>query len=315
MADLYERLGITRSADEAAIKKAYRNLAKKLHPDRNKDNPQAATRFSEVSAAYEILSDKEKRGQYDRGEIDEQGNPRFNGGGFDGFHHAGGRAGGNNGGGFGGFNFGGGGGADHGDFSDLFEGIFGGGRGQRGGGFGGKAAPKGSNNLYRLKVPFIDAATLHPQRITLGDGKTIDLKLPAGVEDGTQMRLAGKGQPGPGGAGDAIVTIDIQPHAFFQRKGDDITLNLPISLAEAVEGAKIKVPTAEGAVMVSVPAGSNSGKVLRLRGKGFHKKAGGRGDELITLMITLPENDSDLKQFVQGWAAKDKENPRTALGL
>lgn len=164
-------------------------------------------------------------------------------------------------------------------------------------------------------MPFVDAATLHPQRITLGDGKTIDLKLPAGVENGTQMRLAGKGQPGPGGAGDAIVTIDIQPHAFFQRKGDDITLNLPISLAEAVQGAKVKVPTAEGAVMVSVPAGASSGKVLRLRGKGFHKKSGGRGDELVTLMITIPENDSDLKQFVQKWGGKEAYNPRSALGL
>ncbi|AEH63270.1 DnaJ C-terminal domain-containing protein [Zymomonas mobilis] len=313
MADLYEKLGVTRNADEAAIKKAYRSLAKKYHPDHNKDNPQAAARFSEVSAAYDILSDKEKRAQYDRGEIDDQGNPRFNGGGFGGFQGGAGGGGRGGGGGFGGFNFGGGGG---GDFGDIFEGIFGGGggRSQRGG-FGGRAAPKGSNNLYRLKVPFVDAATLHPQRITLGDGKTIDLKLPAGVENGTQMRLAGKGQPGPGGAGDAIVTIDIQPHAFFQRKGDDITLNLPISLAEAVEGAKVKVPTAEGAVMVSVPAGASSGKVLRLRGKGFHKKSGGRGDELVTLMITIPENDSDLKQFVQKWGGKEAYNPRSALGL
>jgi DnaJ-class molecular chaperone len=158
---------------------------------------------------------------------------------------------------------------------------------------------------YRLAVNFTDAATLSPQRITLSDGKTIDLKLPAGVEDGTQMRLAGKGEEGPGGFGDAIVTIEIQPHRFYERVGDDIRLDLPISLSEAVLGGQIRVPTPDGAVMLTVPKGSSSGKVLRLKGRGFHK--------LVTLMVDLPVDDDALIEFVQGW--QDKGNPRGRMGV
>ena len=163
-------------------------------------------------------------------------------------------------------------------------------------------------------MPFVDAATLAPQRITLADGKTIDLKLPAGVESGTQMRLSGKGQPGPGGNGDAIVTIEVQPHRFFTRDGDDIRLDLPVSLSEAVLGASVRVPTADGAVMLTVPKGSSSGKTLRLKGKGFHKKGGGRGDQLVTLMVDLPVDDDALVEFVQGWKDRDR-NPRGNLGV
>ena len=307
-ADPYTLLGVSRTATEADIKKAYRKLAKELHPDRNTDNPKAAEKFSQVTSAYDLLSDKDKRARFDRGEIDGDGNPAapfgFGGGG---------------GGSQGGFraDFGG---EQAGDFSDLFEGLFGG-RGRAGGagggfagGFGRRPQPKGANVAYRLTVPFTDAATLAPQRITLADGKTIDLKLPAGVESGTQMRLSGKGQPGPGGNGDAIVTIEIQPHRFFTRDGDDIRIDLPISLSEAVLGASVRVPTADGAVMLTVPKGSTSGKTLRLKGRGFHKKGGGRGDQLVTLMVDLPVDDDALVEFVQGWKDNGR-NPRGNLGV
>ncbi|WP_066824991.1 DnaJ C-terminal domain-containing protein [Sphingomonas mali] len=307
-ADPYTLLGVSRTATEADIKKAYRKLAKELHPDRNTDNPKAAEKFSQVTSAYDLLSDKDKRARFDRGEIDGDGNPAAPFG-----YGAGG------GGPQGGFraDFGG---EQAGDFSDLFEGLFGG-RGRAGGagggfagGFGRRPQPKGANVAYRLTVPFTDAATLAPQRITLADGKTIDLKLPAGVESGTQMRLSGKGQPGPGGNGDAIVTIEVQPHRFFTRDGDDIRIDLPISLSEAVLGASVRVPTADGAVMLTVPKGSTSGKTLRLKGRGFHKKGGGRGDQLVTLMVDLPVDDDALVEFVQGWKDKDR-NPRGNLGV
>jgi DnaJ-class molecular chaperone len=163
-------------------------------------------------------------------------------------------------------------------------------------------------------VPFEDAASLKPQRITLSDGKTIDLKLRAGIESGTQMRLAGKGQAGPGGAGDAIVTVEIEPHRFFKREGDNVLLDLPVTLREAVEGGKVKVPTVDGPVMLNVPAGSSSGRVLRLKGKGFHRKSGDRGDQLVTLMIDIPADDAALRAFVEDWSTGDR-NPRAGLGV
>ncbi|WP_230483622.1 DnaJ C-terminal domain-containing protein [Sphingomonas sp. Leaf21] len=315
MADPYQTLGVSRTASEADIKKAYRKLAKELHPDRNKDNPKAAEKFSQVTNAYDLLNDKDKRARFDRGEIDGDGNPASPfgyGGGAGGFGGGGPRPGGA--GGFRQqFDFGG----EGADMSDIFEGMFGGaGRGGFSGGFGGggrRSAQKGATINYALKVPFIDAATLSPQRVTLGDGKTIDLKLPAGVENGTQMRLAGKGEPSPGGAGDAIVTIEVSPHGFFTRDGDDVRLDLPISLTEAVLGGQVKVPTVERPVMLTVPKGTTSGKTLRLKGKGFHRKSGGRGDQLITLIVDLPADDAELQRFAAEW--KDARNPRAAMGV
>lgn len=313
--DLYQKLGLQRGASEAEIKKAYRSLAKQLHPDRNTDNPHAAQRFADVTRAYDLLSDKDKRAQYDRGEIDEEGNPRMPfGGGFGG----GGRSsgGGPRPEGFDGFstNFG-----DAADLSDLFEGLFGGGQAGRGrGGFSSfgqrsQRPQKGADIAYRLKVAFVDAATLAPQRIKLGDGKTIDLKLPKGVEDGTRIRLAGKGEPGPGGTGDAIVTIAIAPHPFFTREGNDIRLRLPVTLKEAVLGAKVKVPTPEGPVMMTIPKGSSSGRVLRLKGRGFTAKNGVRGDELVTIEIQVPSGDTELETFAEKWDGGG--NPRASLGV
>ncbi|MBD8470182.1 DnaJ C-terminal domain-containing protein [Sphingomonas sp. CFBP 8765] len=310
MADPYKTLGVARDANEADIKKAYRKLAKELHPDRNKNNPKASEKFSQVTNAYDLLNDKDKRARFDRGEIDGDGNPAapfgFGGGG-------GGRP--QPGGGFRSEGYESGGP----DMSDIFEGLFGG--AQRGGGggfasgFGRRPQPKGENVAYRLQVPFVDAATLEPQRVTLSDGKTLDLKLPAGVESGTQMKLAGKGEQGPGGAGDAILTIDVQPHRFFTRDGDDVRIDLPISLAEAVLGGSIKAPTVEKPVMLTIPKGTTSGKTLRLKGKGFHKKTGGRGDQLVTLMIDIPADNKALADFVEGWAKSNTGNPRGAMGV
>ena len=303
MIDPYQALGIAKGANEKEIKSAYRKLAKELHPDKNKDNPKATERFSDVTRAYDLLLDKDKRAQFDRGEIDAEGNPTspfgYGGGGYQrgpaGQQHDFGNAGA--------------------DFGDIFEGLFGGG-GRSGGPFGRqRSAPpaKGANVAYRLKVEFVAAATLQKQRITLEDGKTIDLSLPKGVEEGTQMRLSGKGRPGPGGNGDAIVTIHINPHPFYERDGDNIILELPISLKEAVEGAKIKVPTVDGPVMLSIPAGSNSGKTLRLKDKGFHGKSGARGNQLVTLMITLPDKDEKLEEFAREW--NPQYNPRADMGV
>ena len=313
--DLYQRLGIKRSASEAEIKKAYRSLAKQLHPDRNKDNPKASERFSQITQAYDVLADKDKRARYDRGEIDEEGNPKFAG--YGGSGGGGGRPGGGFAGaapeGFpGGFDT-----SQAADLSDLFEGLFGGGQ-KRGGpdaGFGRRSAPpqKGADVAYRLKVPFVDAASLKPQRVTLAAGKSLDLKLPNGVEDGTKIRLSGQGEDGPGGKGDAIIQIEIAPHAFFTRDGSTVRLTLPVSLPEAVLGAKVKVPTPDGPVMLSVPKGSSSGKVMRLKERGFTDKAGKRGDVLVALAIDLPDDDAALQAFAAEWQGAG--NPRAALGV
>jgi DnaJ-class molecular chaperone len=317
--DLYARLGVKRGADDAEIKKAYRSLAKQLHPDRNKDNPKAAERFAQVTSAYDLLSDKDKRARYDRGEIDEEGNPKmpFGGGFGGGGSYGGARPGGGNGGGFEGFPGGGGFSGDTADLSDLFEGLFsrGGTRGAGASPFGRRQAPpaKGADVVYRLTVPFTDAATCEPQRVTLADGKTIDLKLPAGVEDGTKIRLAGKGERGPGGAGDAIITLALEPHRFFTREGTDVRLTLPVTLTEAVLGAKVKVPTPDGPVMLTVPKGSSSGKVLRIKGRGFTAKGGTRGDQLVTLAVDLPAGDPALERFAAEW--KGGGNPRAGLGV
>lgn len=317
-ADPYQTLGVARSADEAEIKKAYRKLAKELHPDRNKDDPKKAERFGQVTRAYDLLNDKNKRARFDRGEIDGEGNPAAPFG-------FGGQQGGF-GGGPGGFrqqDFGGG---ESVDFGDMFEGLFGGGRRGGGGGgggfaggfggFGRKQPPaKGANTAYRLAVSFADAVTLAPQRITLQDGKTIDLKLPAGVETGTQMRLTGKGAPGTGGPGDAIVTIEVQPHRYFKRDGDDVRIDLPITLSEAVLGGQVRAPTPGGAVMLTVAKGATSGKVLRLKGKGFHRKDKTRGDLLVTLIVDLPADDPELTAFVEKWQTQDQGNPRGKMDV
>ena len=316
MRDPYQVLGVTRAASEADIKKAYRKLAKENHPDRNADNPKKLEAFKEANAAYELLSDTEKKARFDRGEIGPDGNPTspFSGG----FRSGGARPGqdpfargGRSSAGGGGFDFGGGGPEDL--FAELFGGRspFGGGGGAGGGGF--RTPPqKGSDVAYRLVVPFEDAAALKPQRVTLRSGKTVELKLPAGLESGQQVRMAGQGEPGPAGPGDALVTLEIGRHKALRRDGDDVRLDLPVTLAEAVAGAKIRMPTVEGAVTLTLPPGSSSGKVFRLKGRGFSRADGSRGDQLVTVLVDLPAEDAALAACVAGWS--DGRDVRRDLG-
>ncbi|EAQ28447.1 DnaJ-class molecular chaperone [Erythrobacter sp. NAP1] len=331
MSDPYSTLGVARTASEKEIKSAYRKLAKEFHPDRNKENPKAAEKFSQATKAYDLLSDKDKRAQFDRGEIDADGNPMnpFAGmggsrsGGFSrGAYGGGGPRGGYRDQEFGGF------GTEDMDLGDLFEGLFGTRARQndpppRRGGFGARPTPppkRGADIQYRLAVPFVDAATGRDQRITLADGKAISLKLPAGVEDGTQMRLKGKGHDGPGGKGDGIVMVEIGPHPFFRRDGDHIRMDLPITLDEAVNGGKVKCPTVDGPVMLTLKPGANGGTVMRLSGKGWTKKSGkakdggpARGDQLVTLEIQMPEDLDGLKDRLGDWT--DPAKPREKFGL
>jgi DnaJ-class molecular chaperone len=294
--DPYQLLGVQKGASEKDIKSAYRKLAKELHPDYNKDNPAKAEKFSLVTRAYDLLTDKDKRAQFDRGEIDMDGNPAapfgFGGGGYRSHGQAG-----TGGADFGGF------GNDGIDFGDIFDGLFGGGgsRGSAGAAGRGHSAAKGANTGYKLMVDFISAVTLAPQTVTLSDGKTVSIKLPKGVETGTKIRLAGKGQAGPGGFGDAIVTVTLGKHPHFRKDGDNVLLELPITLKEAVEGGKVRAPTPDGAINLTVKPGMNGGQQLRLKNRGFHTKAGTRGDLIITLRIDIPDNDDALVQFVKDW--------------
>jgi DnaJ-class molecular chaperone len=302
MADPYSILGVAKGADAKAIKTAYRKLAKELHPDKHPDDPKAADKFSEVTRAYDLLSDPGKRAQYDRGEIDENGQPRGFGGGFPG----GGSPGGSN------FDFGGSGGIDLGD---IFDGLFGGGGAQARPGPRPQQAPppKGANIAYEHLVSFTDAATLSPQRITLRDGKTVEFKLPQGVVAGQQIRIPGRGQPGPGGNGDAMVTLKIGKHPHLVRDGDNIRIELPISLKEAVEGGKVKVPTVDGNIMLTVPPKTDSGATLRIKGRGFTRKTGERGDQFVSLMIHLPKDPAELQKLAD--ALSNDEMVRAGLGV
>ncbi len=311
MRDPYTVLGLARSASDADIKKAFRRLAKDNHPDRNANDARAGERFKEASAAYEILSDPVTRGQFDRGEIGPDGQPAAPfGGGF-----AGRRGGGADGGfrgGRSGFDF-------AGTADDLFSELFGGRSGStagssgRGAGGGFRTDPRGPDVAYRLSVPFIDAVRLTPQRVTLKSGQTIEIKLPAGITSGKQVRLAGRGEMGPGGPGDALVTIDVAPHHLLERDGDDIRLNLPIRLDEAVLGAKVRMPTADGAVTLTIPAGATSGRVFRLKGRGFTRSDGSRGDQLVTLLIDLPPDHEGLRRFAEEYI--DGRDLRAAFEL
>lgn len=307
MRDPYKVLGVARSASDADIKKAYRKLAKENHPDRNADNAKKLELFKEANSAYEMLSDPEKKGRFDRGEIGPDGNPTSpfgNGGGF------GGRPGGDP--------FARQGrpqpGGQAGSADDIFSELFGGGRSPFGGNGGGfRTQPKGADVAYRLMVSFEDAANLVPQRITLRGGKTVELKLPSGFEPGRQVRMAGQGETGPGGSGDALVTLDVGRHRFFVRDNGDIRLALPVTLVEAVHGAKVRMPTVTGAVTLTLPPGTTSGKVFRLKARGFSRADGSRADQLVTVQIDLPADDAALKAFVEGWT--DAREVRHELGV
>ena len=305
MRDPYEILGIAKTANETEIKKAFRTLAKKHHPDKHAGDAAAQKRFQEISGAYDILGDKQKRAQYDAGAIGADGNPK----GFD-PRQGGFRQGNPFGGGFGG---GGGPGAREFHFSfddapggaagfeDIFADLMGGGR--RAKGAQGRAA-KGEDFAAAVTVSFAEAAGGGTRRVMLQNGEQIDVKIPAGVKDGQVVRVKGRGGGGGRGGpnGDILLTVSVAPHPFMTRDGNDIRMDLPVTLKEAVLGAKVPVPTLTGTVSLSVPPNSNTGTVLRLKGKGIAANDG-PGDFYVRLVVTLPEKpDESLRGFVQGWS-------------
>lgn len=318
MRDPYEVLGVNRTASAAEIKSAFRRLAKRLHPDANNNDPRAAARFAELNAAYEIVGDEAKRRAYDRGEIDAQGKPKFHG--FEGFG-----AGAGPGAGFGGnshfesFGFGPqgytrttrrGGGA--GSFEDILRDAFsmGGGRGRSGPGSPFEAENLGADLRAETTVTLPEAAQGVTRRLRLPSGKDVDVKIPAGIRSGQHVRLRGQGMPGQAGAGDVLITVAILPHPFFTLDGVDVKLDLPITLYEAALGGKVRVPTLDGHVELTIPPWTSSGRTFRLRGKGF-PSGSGNGDLLATIRVVLPErSDPELEAQMRRWRTDKKYDPR-----
>ena len=299
--DPYKELGVARGASADEVKKAFRKLAKELHPDKNPGDKVSEERFKRITAAFDLLGDAEKRAKYDRGEIDADGREQYRappGGG-------GGRSGG-----FGGFGGSGGrGGFEDIDLEDLF-GAFGGGARTAGrGGFGGGAG-KGQDVRATLDISLEDSIAGTTRRIQFSDGRTLDVTIPKGASEGQVIRLKGQGAPGRGGqAGDALIELKIAPHPVFKRDGGDLTMDLAVSVPDAVLGGKIQVPTPEGAVMMTIPKGSNSGKMLRLKGRGAYAGAK-RGDLVARLVVTLPETpDDELIRFATEWRDKRPYKP------
>ena len=298
--DPYSVLGLSRTATADDIRKAYRGLAKELHPDVRPGDKQAEEKFKRATAAFNLLSDPVMKSRFDRGEIDADGNermayssrPRQSA-----RAHAGAGAGGGAGGaGAAGDPF------DLGDiFSDLFGPGFGGGRGY--------TRMRGRDIRFTLEIDFLDAVNGAKRRVSLAEGRTLDVAIPAGVESGQVLRLKNQGGAGVQGgpAGDALVELTVRPHPFFRREGQDIHMDLNISLTEAVEGGRVQAPTPTGAVTLTIPAGSNTGKTLRLKGKGV----AGQGDQFVRLQVVLPDVvDEDLKKFVKKWPKRDTTPPR-----
>jgi DnaJ-class molecular chaperone len=300
MADLYQTLGLTKTATDEDIRTAYRALAKKYHPDLNPGNKEAERRFKEISAAYAILGDAEKRRAYDAGKIDETGAERperrfyreYAGAeqgfkyqrpeDFEGFEDLGGI------------------------FGDLFR--------QRRGRAGGAEAQfrmRGGDVRYTLPVDFMEAVNGAKKRVDMPDGKTLDITIPAGVNDGQILRLKGQGSPGHGGApsGDALIEVKVRPHPVFRREGNDIKSVLPITMAEALAGGTVEAETVTGPVGLKIPKGSNTGRVLRLRGKGVQGRV--KGDHLVELQVVMPDKpDEELERFVREWETQHPYNPR-----
>ena len=300
--DPYAVLGVSKDASQDEIRKAYRRLAKDLHPDLNPGDAEAADRFKEVAAAHGLLGDADKRGRYDRGEIDASGAEQPEHGFYRDFADTGTRY--TSSAGF----------QDFSDASDLFAELFGGGR--QGGGRTFRA--KGEDRRYRLEIDFLEAIHGGKRRVTLPDGQTLDVTVPEGVADGQTLRLRGKGGPGFGGgpAGDALVDVAVRPHRLFERRGDDILVELPITIDEAVTGAKVEVPTVSGRVSLTIPRGATSGQVLRLRGKGVRHAGGhGHGDQHVRLKVVLPPViDDELEAFMRDWRRRHAYDPRAEMG-
>jgi len=321
MRDPYEVLGVPRGANAAAIKSAYRKLAKKHHPDANKNDPKAAARFAELNSANEIIGDEDKRQQFDRGEIDADGKPRFQGFPGGGGPGAGARAGGfethafrSGGAGAGGFG---------GGFEDILNSMFGAAaaRGGRGGGAGGSGArfefDPGTMAVdldlaVSMTVSLEEAVKGGEKRVRLPTGKELNVKIPPGVVAGQQIRLKGQGETAPGHPpGDLLITVSIAPHPFFKVEGNDLRLDLPVTLYEAVLGGKVRVPTLGSAVELSIPKNTSSGRTFRLKGKGL-PKTGGNGDLFVTTRIMLPDgNNAELEELMQKWRDTHPYNPRS----
>jgi DnaJ-class molecular chaperone len=322
MRDPYTILGVSKGASEAEVKSAYRKLAKKLHPDANKHDPKAASHFAEINAAYEIVGDDDKRKAFDRGEIDAEGKPRFQG--FEGAHPGSGGFGGPGGSQFENFSFGpdgfqrrgagGGGGFQGGGFEDLLRGVFSGaGRGGARSQFEPEdfATAGGQDLQASLTISLLDAAKGSKTRVHLPTGKDIEVKIPVGLTSGQQIRLKGQGWPSARGpAGDALITVNVAPHPVFKPEGADLRLELPITLYEAVLGGKVRVPTLDGALELTIPPGTDSGRTFRLKGKGLKAKAGA-GDLLATVRIVLPAQASDeLTELMRKLRDKTPYDPR-----
>jgi DnaJ-class molecular chaperone len=336
MRDPYDVLGVQKNASPASIKSAFRKLAKKLHPDANKNDQKSAAKFAELNAAYEIVGDEDKRKAFDRGEIDAEGKPRFQGfpgGGRGPWGQPGGQAGGHAGGAqdghFESFTWGPGsfqrhsggprGGFGGGGFDDILKEMFGGaaGAGPRSGrrtqfepgDFGGGAA--GQDVSGTVTITLEEVATGTTRRVHLPSGKEIEAKVPAGLSDGQTIRLKGQGLPGPGGsAGDALITVNIAPHDTFERDGANLRLELPVTLYEAVLGGRVRVPTLDGAVELSIPRGTSSGRTMRVKGKGLPSKDGA-GDLYATVRIVLPdEPDPELEALMKKWRDGKPYDPR-----
>jgi DnaJ-class molecular chaperone len=323
MRDPYEVLGVQRGATAAAIKSAFRKLAKKHHPDANKNDPKAAERFAEVNSANEILGDEARRKQFDRGEIDAEGKPRFQG--FPG----GGPRGGRPGGGFQQYGFRAGGAApgfDGDGFDDILNSMFGGppGSGPRGGRRGGgqsfnfESSTFGAPDLdlnVTMTVSLEESVKGGEKRVRLPSGKELDVRIPAGVTSGQQIRLRGQGDTAPGHRpGDLLITVTVAPHPVFKLDGNDLRADLPITLYEAVLGGKVRVPTLGGAVELSIPKNTSSGRTFRLKGKGITRN-GASGDLFVTTRIILPDgNNAELEALMEKWRDMHPYNPRRDLG-
>jgi DnaJ-class molecular chaperone len=299
--DPYVELGVKKDASADEIRKAYRRLAKQFHPDLNPGKPAAEERFKSISAAYDLLSDPEKRVRYDRGEIDESGaeRPRYS---YRSYAEA-----------PGGGKYRPEGEVDFGDLEDLFA-VFGSGRrGRDGEGL----RLRGGERHYSLTVDFVEAATGTKKRLSLAENEWLDVTIPAGLDDGQVLRLRGKGGPGLGGgpAGDALIEVHVAPHALFRRDGDDIEIELPVSLAEAVLGARVMVPTVTGPVTMTIPKGSDTGARLRLRRKGI-QRPGREGDQYVRLKVVIgASGDPELAKFVETWSRDRRFDPRREMGL
>ena len=302
--DPYAALGVARTASQAEIKKAYKKIVRDSHPDLNPGDKQAEARFKAAQAAYDLLRDPDKRTRFDRGEIDATGAERperrfyrdFAEEPGHGYHSTRGFE-------------------DFEDMSDLFGGLFGGRGAGAAHGAGRGMRMRGPDAHYSLEVDFLDAVRGATRRITMPQGETLDVRIPEGTTDGQTIRLRGKGQPGIGGgpAGDALVSVAVRPHPLFRREGDDILLELPVTIDEALLGARVEAPTIDGPVSLTIPKGASSGQVLRLRERGV-KTGRGRGDQRVSLRIVAPpEVDDELAGFLKEWRARHRYDPRKGM--